>query len=87
MKKISAIALLFLFLNACNSGTDTKSEATETPASSSATPTAADAAVSTVLPASSTDALKSAIEGYASGDMAAFTANMDDNIKFYYPVP
>jgi len=87
MKKLSAIAFAFVFLIACNSGTETKTEASETPAPSSETPTAADAAASVVLPPSSTDGLKKAIEGYASGDMSAFTANMDDNVKFYYPVP
>lgn len=87
MKKISVIAFALFILSACNSGTETKSESAETPAASSETPTAADAAASTVLPPSSTDGLKSAIEGFASGDMSAFTANMDDNVKFYYPVP
>jgi hypothetical protein len=87
MKKIFAIAFALLVLSACNSANETKPEATETPAATSEMPTAADAAGSIVLPPSSTDGLKSAIEGYASGDMSAFTANMDDNVKFYYPVP
>jgi hypothetical protein len=87
MKKISAIAFALFLLSACNSANETKSDATDSPAAASDVPTAADASNSIVLPPSSTDPVKKSIEGYASGDLAAFTENMDDNIKFYYPGP
>jgi hypothetical protein len=87
MKKISAIAFALLILSACNSANETKSETTETPAVSTDVPTAADASGSIVLPPSSTDGVKKSIEAYAAGDLAAFTENMDENIKFYYPGP
>jgi hypothetical protein len=87
MTKIPAIAFAMLLLSACNSASDKKPEAIETPVENSERPAATDAANSIVLPASSTDGVKKAIEAYASGDIAAFTADMDENIKFYYPAP
>ncbi len=87
MKKIPAIAIALFLLSACNSGTDSKPVENEAPAANSERPTATDAANSIVLPPSSTDGVKKAIEAYASGDISAFTADMDENIKFYYPAP
>lgn len=85
MKKIFVFASVLFMLNACQSGTENQS--TETPAAAPAEVPKAAEEGSVLLPPSSTDIVKKAIEAYAAGDIATFTSNMDDNIKFYYPGP
>ena len=68
-------ALFFCF--SCNSTTtdDKPAEKTETQGPVS------------VLDSAESTALKNSVIGFANGDMEAFTANMDDNIRFFYPAP
>lgn len=86
MKQKALIALAMFCLAACNSGTETKTEAVDSSAVAVTAP-ATPAVTSLVLPQSSTDPVKKAMEAFAAGDVNGFVADWDDNVKIYYPGP
>jgi hypothetical protein len=85
MKVKALIALALLSLAACNSATESKSDAVDSAAA--VTAPAADAVTSRLLPQASSDETRKSLEAFASGDMAGFSADWDDNVKIYYPGP
>jgi hypothetical protein len=85
MKVKALIALALFSLAACNSATETTSDSADS--STAATAPAMDAAMSKLLPQTSSDGTRKSLEAFASGDMAAFSADWDDNVKIYYPGP
>lgn len=76
-KTIAIIALPAVFFFACNTKTnDAVQEKTIEP-----TPAI------TVLDSTAGADLEKSIQAFANGDVNGFTANMDDNIRFFYPGP
>ncbi len=75
MKK--TIAIIAIFLIACNSTSNTVPEEKST---------VPDPPIAILDSTAGTD-LENSIKAFANGDVNGFTANMDDNIKFYYPGP
>jgi ketosteroid isomerase-like protein len=86
MKSKALIALAMFSLAACNSSTETKTEAVDSSAVA-VTATDADAVKSLVLPQSTSDPVRKSYEAFASGDLNTFAADWDDNVKVYYPGP
>ncbi len=85
MKVKLLIALTLFSLAACNSATESNSEAVDS--SGTAVITATDASASIVLPQSENDVTRKSFEAFAAGDMNGFSASWDDNVKIYYPGP
>lgn len=78
MKRLSALYCLLVFFIACKSDKPEQESATVGPAPQTVS-------YASVLDPNSTSSLKAALEAFAKGDINGFTANMDDNVKFYYP--
>lgn len=83
MKKILFVfSTLFMF--ACNSASTDQAKTEVQPEAASP---AASTVASVILPASEYKPMQDAIQAYADGNLDAFLAGMDDNVKIYYPGP
>ena len=76
-KTIAIIAVCAIICLSCNNTTpeNRQEKATESQGFAS------------VMDSSENTALRNSVIAFANGDMDAFTANMDDNIRFFYPAP
>lgn len=82
MKK-TIIAIMLVVFMACNSSSPEQAP-TEI---KEATADAAAPAMPKVLPDAETQVIKDGVKAYADGNLDAFLAQMDDNVKIYYPGP
>lgn len=82
MKKV-LVVFSTLAMFACNPATD----AAKTEVQAETSVPAASGVASVILPAAECKPLQDAIQAYADGNLDAFLAGMDDNVKIYYPGP
>jgi hypothetical protein len=83
MKSKIVLLLAIPIAIACNSGSDSKTEAAAVDATAS--PAAPDTLE--LLPSSSTAMARQALEAYAAGNMDAFVENLAEDVRLYHPAP